>query len=89
MFAETHLKAQSQYEGIRERDVQTLIKQFALGYLEKNVPVIVAGDFNDVPHSKPVNLMEQYFIDLYQTRSSETFRGLNALNEAAAEGKRG
>lgn len=68
IFAETHLKAMATPEctKIRVREVTRLFQDFAANLLEQNIPVIVAGDFNDEPLSDPIKLMvKNKFTDLH------------------------
>ena len=70
IFAETHLKAKKGEEEERSKQVQKLVqfKKQSQEYFPDN-PVIIAGDFNDVPESDSIkNVMENDFIDFWSMK---------------------
>ena len=64
IFGETHLKAKEQF--VKERVQQTQkIKEF-FDTNHKDLPVIMGGDFNEIPANEPIaEVMESSFVDLY------------------------
>ena len=65
VFATTHLKAMPEYERMRKKEVNAITQAFESSYNNLSVPVILVGDFNDVPLSEPINMMEKSFVDLH------------------------
>ena len=64
VFGETQLESLNTKVGedTRMKSVKTLIEKFKTQFAD--IPVIIAGDFNDVPKSKVIDTMESNFTNL-------------------------
>ena len=70
VFAETHLKEKEKNFETRMKQTQVINDYFKANY--KNMPVIVAGDFNEVPENSSIkDVMSIYFSDLYSEIAEE------------------
>ena len=64
MFGETHLKAYEHNTPIRIEQTKMIKSIFENQY--QNIPVFIAGDFNEVPQKEPIaDIMLSGFKDLY------------------------
>ncbi|MFH0736748.1 MAG: endonuclease/exonuclease/phosphatase family protein [bacterium] len=59
----------------REDDTERLLNVEELIQITqkyKHTPIIVCGDFNDVPHSRTIKKMREYFIDVFSALNMDT-----------------
>ena len=71
IFAEAHLKAKKGNEAERMGQVQRLLdfKNQTQRFFANDFPIIIAGDFNDVPESDTIRTqMEKEFVDFYSMK---------------------
>lgn len=81
IFAEAHLKAKKGNEEDRMKQVAKLVefKRQTQKYFP-DTPIIIAGDFNDVPESDSIQgIMEEDFIDFY------SLKNLDYVNDSSQE----
>ncbi|HEV7350793.1 endonuclease/exonuclease/phosphatase family protein [Telluribacter sp.] len=65
LFASTHLDLK---EGNRLSEAELITKYFK----ETRLPMILAGDFNDIPGSRTINYLDKYFTRTCQTNCQGT-----------------
>ena len=70
IFAEAHLKAKKGNEEERVNQISKLIdfKRQTQQFFDDKYPIIIAGDFNDVPESESIQNLEEEFIDFYSLK---------------------
>ena len=56
IFAETHLKAMDNYRKTRAAQANKVTQFFQENFV--GIPLLLAGDFNDFPHTDPLNTFE-------------------------------
>lgn len=70
VFGETHMKAKPKNMALRVKSTNVIKDYFADKY--RNIPVFIAGDYNEEPQNEPISkIMKENFVDLYTIKQKQ------------------
>lgn len=83
VITETHLKAMDEGRVARTAQVERILNQFQDKF--DNIPVIMAGDFNDFPDTDPLLKFRESHVDLYSLKSIQTQNDISSMDRSKFE----
>ena len=85
IFSQTHLKAGRGFNELRVKQTEAILNFFTENY--SDLPVLVAGDFNDSPKTEPIKVMNIQFVDLFNLcQQNDSDQALTILHYREAYG---